>query len=418
MDLTITAESNAPAALILSPAGALHLGPHQSATVQATFTPPAGSNEVYRSVYDLAYCSSGCSDQVTLSGAATVTCLSVAPDSLDFGFVPGERGVTISNACDQGYSLGGSPIITSVDSSGAFRLATGDPGGASEIAGGGQLWVGVVFVPTNSQEYDGLLTLPFADPGEREFGVTLKGFGGGGPVASCTPLQIGFGPNAVGIPSSQLIRCANVGADVYGHPETELFILPHSDNPSFSACALDPETGVCIGPDAGGIRPGEAAYLDVTYTPSDPGSEGANLTLFTDGPDPQPVAVLTGSAESLGPCDSQISTLTLQFGQVPVGQAAFLSFTIANQGQVDCLVDGLRVAPDLLAAEDGGTSPFSLASPSTWYRIGPGKEVTVSIGFAPTAASPSGPYFSGQVDFSLSNPSESSWEVALTGSSE
>jgi hypothetical protein len=155
----------------------------------------------------------------------------------------------------------------------------------------------------------------------------------------------------------------------------------------------------------------------VSYTPIAPGTEGANLTLFTDGPDPQPVAILSGSAESLPPCNSQVSDPFLNFGRVYPGQTKSLSFSISNVGQADCLVDGLRIAPDVAAAQDGGAPPFSLPGASTWYRIVPGAQLGVQVEFAAPESAPGGPDFSGQVEFTLSNPSAPSWVVALTGSS-
>jgi hypothetical protein len=416
LDLEITAESTDPEALGLSPSGPLHLAAHEAMTLVATFAPPAGSNETYQATFELSYCAPGCVEHLALSGVATATCLGLDLSSLDFGFAVGEKGITISNHCDQAYALAADPILSSTEP-GAFRLATDTPVNGAEIPANGYLWIGVVFVPSNAQEYDGLLTLVLADPDSRELGVRLTGFGGGGPRASCAPAAIDFGPNAVGISSTLSISCTNVGADVYGHPETELFMLPHSDNPSFVACVLDPGTGKCILPDGGGIHPGETAFLDVSYAPSAPGIESAQLTLFTDGLDPQPVVTLNGSAEAIPACDSRITNPLLEFGRVSPGNSALLWFSIANLGRADCLLDGLRLTPDDASAAAGVAPPFSLPQARVWYRIAPGKEVTVQVEFAPPDSTAVGPNFSGQVEFSLSDPSNPHWVVPLTGRS-
>jgi len=413
LSMKITPGPSGQTALTLSPSGIVRLAARQALTVVARFTPPAGCDESYQETFDLSSCATGCSRRLDLTGVAASACLTVDPTGVDFGFAPGEKGVAILNRCDQPYPLVGSPLLSA--ESGGFRLAPGAPGDHAMVPAGGELWVGVVFAPNNAQLYDGFLTLGVADPDERQVVVHLTGFGGGGPKARCTPLSLDSGPNAVGIPSSLSLRCTNVGADVFGHPETELFILPHSDNPSFVACVLDPQTGTCVLPDGGGIRPEETAFVDVSYAPTGPGTDRAQLTLFTDGTDPQPIVTLSGSAEAIAPCDGRLADPLLEFGTVPPGQTTLLSFSMTNLGQVDCLVDGLRIVPDVVAAAAGDSPPFSLAQDVTWHRLAPGEQFKVQVEFTPPASSESGKYFQGEAELSVSNPNAPHWVVTLSG---
>ena len=92
----------------------------------------------------------------------------------------------------------------------------------------------------------------------------------------CSPLGLDFGLNAVGITSTLSILCTNIGQNVPGHPEANLFIPdPNSTDQGLTLqngdLAFQPAFDQPF-PSAG-LAAGQSTKINVTYAPTAGGAD-------------------------------------------------------------------------------------------------------------------------------------------------
>ena len=176
----------------------------------------------------------------------------------------------------------------------------------------------------------------------------------------CSPMGLDFGLNAVGITSTLSVLCTNIGQNVPGHPEANLFIPdPNSSEPGPD----HPERGHwrssrrSISPSRPtGLAAGQSAKINVTYAPTAGGADLGHpdhLEQRLGEPQDQHHAVRDGEA-ALPDCDFVLNPANgLAFGHVDKGADAVLPFEVVNNGTDECLVNALQISA-------GSSSAFSL----------------------------------------------------------
>ncbi len=346
--------------------------------------------------------------KVPFSASVLATAVAVdvtaCPGSLDVGFA--SPGATASRSFFV-RNLAARPLrVTAATVEGPFTL---DPAAPFEIPVDApetdiredRAEFLVTFIPTAAGPATGTVSLAFDDPGTPTATVCLSAYGGG-PVLSCVPEMVDFGPVAVPAPRTELVTCTNTGTDVPGTDDDHLqFSSVTTEGPGFSVVdELLP----------GGLAPGEAATFEVTFAPTAGGEASGNLVLASNDP-ARPLLRLPLAATGLafGPCQARIEPEFLDFGPVAAGGTpATLPVSIFNEGSEPCLVRDFFLAP-------GTSTAFSLPEgPPDVATVDPGEALTVPVRFVPSATETGSAL--GSLIFTLSVPAEPIQAIPMSGS--
>jgi Abnormal spindle-like microcephaly-assoc'd, ASPM-SPD-2-Hydin/Beta-propeller repeat len=209
------------------------------------------------------------------------------------------------------------------------------------------------------------------------------------PTASLSPPNVNFGAQAVGVPSSPIpVTLTNTGTD-------NLLITSIIDANGFSQTNNCPVAPTPLGPD-------QSCTINVTFTPSAPGTANDTLTITDNAAGSPQTVPLTGLG--LSPA-ALLSPSPLTFSSQLAGASATLTVKLTNGGNAPLIITSIAfTGPN--ASEFGQTNncPSSLA---------PDNSCTINVTFTPTAA--------GSATASLSvtdNAPGSPQTVPITGTSQ
>ncbi len=427
LPITLTNSSAAPVTLTLSAvqgtnASLFTLGTLANATLAAgqvetltvTYAPVQVASTPSTAFFTITECQGCTSLPINLLGTPVDTGLSITPNPLDFGFFPVNgsltKTITLANVANRTLHMTTAPTLDTGHPAAAFALAANAPTFPLTLTAGQTQSVPVVFTPPALGEFTGTLTFYSDDPQASQVAVPLDGTGGG-PQIQCLPTSLAFGQVAVGAPVTQQVLCTNAGQDVPGNAAATLQIgtLTVPDAPAFAAHFDQP-------PPTGGLTSGQTVLIDVVYTPTMSEQDSGHLNIASnDSQTPDEVIPLTGTAITLPPCDSLIAPQGgLVFGEVQAGHTLQLPFAIENQGNSDCLVNGLNLSG---SSDPSFTLPNGpVASQVLGYAGNPQgspASLTVPVQFAPTLSGT----FAGAVNFTISNPTNPQVSVPLSGQS-
>lgn len=280
-----------------------------------------------------------------------------------------------------------------------FANADCDPSGNGE----GQTFVGAVRVTTDSS---GNARITFGLPSALSRGqfVTATATDAGGNTSEFSrclavaiaepdidvPARVSFGQVIVGQSGTQVLPIKNLGTAPL--VVTELSVT--SSVFSFTSPGI-PIT----------IAPGGEQQVRLRFDPPSLGPHAARLTVTCNDPDEAAVLVeLAGEGIAQPMPDIEVSTARLDFERVPVGQMKTQSLTIRNVGTAVLRVNSLSLG-------GGGSSPFTVLSPSLPIEVVPQGEVTIMLRFAPVRE--------GEVNDTLTilsdDPDESRLNISLVG---
>jgi hypothetical protein len=211
------------------------------------------------------------------------------------------------------------------------------------------------------------------------------------------------------------ILCVNVGGESLFIPSPsshEHGLTIQNGDQAFQAAFDEPF------PESG-LAPGEAAKIDVSYSPERPGADADALVIASNDPlYPETLVALSGRGNLLPDCDFTVNPPSLAFGQVDKGSDAALPFDVVNDGTDECLVNQFQIEGLDPGGGSGTPSAFSLpdypagASPSV--IIPGGGTLEVEVRFAPRR---DGITVSGAITFTISSASRPHQRVPITGSS-
>ncbi len=304
----------------------------------------------------------------------------------------------------------------SIDTTGPFTLDN-PPASIPLTANGGTGSVNVTFAPTVLGKFKANLKFKSNDPKRAGDSVELVGVGGG-PKIDVLPKSVDFGPVASSTYQYRRITIANIGTDVAGTTDDNLF-LGSFDNGVYTEKQAElitnyPNDFTLEWPPRGyssaGIAAGSNVDLRIKFTPTGPGAKDALVRIYSNDLD-QPVIEVPIVAEGrdMPPCDYSVIPGQLNFGNVDPGKGLQQSFFIRNNSSDPanvCLVSTLGFSY-------GTPRAFTLPKGSmTGEYIKGGDQLEVPVLFAPTAAIP----YSGAVEFYISSQNRPMSSVALAGS--
>jgi hypothetical protein len=333
----------------------LTLNAGQSTSFTAKFSPTAaGSTTGSISIVSNA---PGSPLAIALSGSGTTSQpqLTINPASVAFGSTSvgssGTQTVTLTNAGTATLTVtAASPSGTGFSMSGASMPMSINAGSSASFSAS--------FKPTSVGAATGSISIVSNAPGSPAT-IALSGTGTQAQL-NATPSSAAFGNVTTGTSNSQTVSLTNSGS------ATVTISSVTVTGGGFST------TGITV-PVI--IAAGKAATFNAVFGPSSAGSVTGTITLVSNAPNSPLSISLSGTGVAatrlLG-----LSTSTLNFGNVSVGNSNSLSTTLTNNGNSNVLISSVNVS---------GTG-FSAGGLNSGETLTPSQSVTVTAQFAPTAA--------------------------------
>ena len=306
---------------------------------------------------------------VSLSGTAQLNpqpTIALNTDSLSFGAVEigkdsirtlqirnlGTNTLTVSSVSVMGSAFA-APISTPVN-----------------IERGTPLNVPVTFSPATASSFSGSITINSNDASKGSVEVVFSGEGTTGPptrILTVNPSSLDFGQVTKADTAKQVLTLSNEGnatlkVTVIASDASDFFVQngPKPANPIFIPAESSKDVEVSFSPSAGGSQ---------TFN-----GELAISSDRTDNNDPEIVS-MTGVGVDQPTPNIQLSTRTLDFGELRLDNSESLSFTITNGGNAALVVSGVVI----------DNAAFSLASStSTAFTLTQGQEREFTVNFEPT----------------------------------
>ncbi len=246
-------------------------------------------------------------------------------------------------------------------SSGTFTLGTTSPSLPATLTTGQSLTVPVTFTPTVGGLAGASVTITTADSGSANIPVSATGELNG-PNLGATTNGISFGGVPPGSQSSQQVGLYNDGSSTVTIASVTLPGAPF---------------GTSGAPAAGDtIAPGGEVLVNVTFSPTAVGLYADALVVDSDGGDQ--TVTLTGS--STPPSVLTFTPLSLNYGNVDLGQSATLTFKLSDVGGSSLTITKSK-PPD--------KGPFTaLTTLPEGTTMAAGTSLVESVRFTPTAAGP------------------------------
>jgi iron transport multicopper oxidase len=255
------------------------------------------------------------------------------------------------------------PLTLSKLTSSAPQFTLGTPSSPlpATLATGETLEVPIVFAPTHSGPVGATLTATTSTGATVSFG--LSGVGQvAGPKLEATPPVVTFPGTAIGERASATAVFSDVGSSPVTINQVNLPVAPFT-------VEVRPEPGETI-------DPGKPLPVTITFEPSTAGTFNGEIGLDTSGGD-ETVGL---SASAGAPGALSIAGESLEYGQVHLGSSESRNFTITNTGGI--AVEITKSKPPIGGAF---TATTSLSEGTT---IAPGKSLTETVQFTPTALGP------------------------------
>lgn len=334
-----------------------------------------------------------CEFRVQLSGFGVEAGLRCRPPILDFGQVnPGSSEtltVTCENIANERVTI--VTWMTTADSDPAFEAQAPMP---KVLNQGDTATIEVSYAPPGLSDAAGTLRMETDSPNPalRSVDVDLLGTGGG-PDIEVAPVPLDFGRVSVLAPARRNLVITNTGFSQLILAEIQV------DTDGTGAFAL-----LVGGPLV--LPPGESATIVIEFQPRVAGPIVSRLRILSNDGDESTVDVeLRGEGVSLPPCNFSFGPSRLDFGPVSPGRSLRRSVEVRNRGTEECLLTGTRLKANTHTA-------FSLPEGSIASRTIPaGSSLTIPVAFSPRTSAD----VSGQLEFSISNPTEPFSTIDLAG---
>jgi len=276
----------------------------------------------------------------------------ISAPPVDFGAVP------LGSSADQSvvFTAQRQVTVTAMSGQGDFSVLSTQPPLPASLAAGQTVTVQARFTPSFAG-VDAAALVATTDQGP--FSTSLSGIGMSttGNIQPA-PVSLSFGGVAIGRNTSSAVTFTNVG----GAPATILSVQPCAA--PFSVTGLPAPSTV--------LAPQQAVTATVLFAPTQAGQFDDQLVLVTDqGAVEVPMSGVSASEGKL-----QLSTATLDFGQVRVGDTAQQSFTISNGGGTRLRVN--KSQPPGLSI--GFAAVNQLPEGTT---LDPGADMNLTVSFTP-----------------------------------
>ncbi|MBN2009982.1 choice-of-anchor D domain-containing protein [candidate division KSB1 bacterium] len=376
---------------IISGGGAFNLDQNQTRTIQIRFTPTSSSSKsaglyIYSDDPDENPIS------VSLSGnGVTAPDISVSPMSLAFGnvLINSNSDLSVQVRNDGQSILHVSSVSTVGTNASMFTILSG--GGAFNLDQNQTRTIQIRFIPTSSSDKSAELRIYSDDPDENPLSVALTGTGLTAPDITVTPTTLAFGDVLVNSSSDLSVEVRNDG-------ESTLRVSSVSTigtNASMFA--------ILSGGGAFNLTQSQTRTIQIRFTPTSSSDKSAELQLYSDDPDENPVSVsLTG--KGLTPPDISVNTTSFAFGDVVVNSHSDITLQVSNVGE-----STLHVS----AASITGTnaSMFTVVTGGGAFNLSQNQTRNIQVRFTPTSTSSK----AAVLQLTSDDPDESPLNISLTG---
>ncbi|HVW27422.1 MAG TPA: choice-of-anchor D domain-containing protein [Polyangiaceae bacterium] len=292
-------------------------------------------------------------------------------DGYVLGYGSPSKGPLLARAVDFGAVIAGSPTEKSVlvharsattvrtisSTDGVFTVVSTTPKLPAKLNAGDALTISTSFSPKAAEPYVASLSVG-TDAGAAS--ISLHGIGQSrGPSLSVAASGLSFGGLPIGGSRSTNLLLTNSGSQPLTFSEID---VPH---PPFSIAGA---------PAAGStLAPGQSVTLTVTFAPTDMGTFGDGVAVFSNGG--SAMVMLSGTSSNSGQLD--IEPVSIDFGELATGQTSTSSFTVHNIGNTDVTITKSKTPSH-------GT--FTATSSLDEGTLVPaGATVVETVSFAPTA---------------------------------
>ncbi|MFQ6093525.1 MAG: choice-of-anchor D domain-containing protein, partial [bacterium] len=307
--------------------------------------------------------------------------IALSESSHDYGQVPlGSSSEWILVIFNEGTA----PLAVIDVSSDHSDFSVLSPSFPKVIGAGDSLEVTVAFHSENEGTVSATLTVLSADPDEESLTVALSAQGVKAPDIALSALEHDFGQVLVASSSDWTVTISNVGTDQLtidrvDFTVTDFLVISHAF----------PQT----------VPVGEQLEVTILFSPSKEGPISGTMTVVSDDPDEENVAVSL-SGEGVVP-EIDFSATSYDFGEVVVGTTSEWVLTISNIG----------TGPLTVRSVSSDHPDFSVTSPIFPQTVASGADIAVTITFAPTGDGP----VSAELTISSNDPDEATVTVIVRG---
>ncbi len=343
--LSVTAIS-AAAPFSSSSTGPLSINPGDSTTVTITFSPTSAvtASETLTITHD----ASGSPSSVSLSGTGVDTTSPDAPS--DLAATTGNNQVALSWTANTESDLAYYIIYRSTTD--GFTPSAADSIGKVDQPG-------VTFTNTGLSEGTYYFKIKAVDTTGNKSGESNQASATLVPGISLSPGSLSFGNVDVDSSTTQTVTVSNTGdADLTVSDIT----VSGTDAAQFT-----------ISPTSFTINAGDSATATVTFAPTSVGNKSASLSIAHNAAGSPATVALSGTGMA---AVISVSTPSLPFGDVQLGQNSPLTFTVENTGNTVLTVSGITVA---------GTDAAQFTVNPATFTVDAGSSQTVTVTFTPSS---------------------------------
>ncbi|MEL6823227.1 MAG: choice-of-anchor D domain-containing protein, partial [Calditrichota bacterium] len=258
-------------------------------------------------------------------------------------------------------------------------------------------WLPVTFLPDSVRPFEALLIVASNDP--EQDSIQVRVFGEGVPIPlpdiDLAKDSLLFAETALTTIKTDSVRIFNTGiADLV----ITGFTISGLDSADFQL-SMQPLPSI--------IARGDSASLLIDFIPQAVGERGAILEIFNNDPDENPATVyLRGDAVAIPVPDIVISSDTLNFGVIDIGDFSFQELLVQNFGTADLTVSSTEI-------HGLDSSVFTITFGDAPFTIEPGDSQRIDIRFLPFDLGER----AAELNLITNDPDELSIRVALFGAS-
>ena len=246
--------------------------------------------------------------------------------------------------------------VTAVSGQGEFTVQGTQPSLPASLSAGQTLTVTVRFTPAQAGVRAAALV---ADTDQGPVSTSLTGFGQSttGQIQAA-PSSLSFGGIAIGRVVGSAVTLSNVG----GAPATILSVTP--PGPPFDTTGLPPPSTV--------LQPQASVTVTIQFAPTASGDFSDVLTVQSD----QGTVAVNMSGLAGSPGKLELSTSSIDFGNVQLGQTARRAFTLHNGG-------GTRLRVNKSQPPGGGVGFAAGVELPEGTTLDAGADMTLEVTFQP-----------------------------------
>ena len=344
------------------------VAPQASVTWSIFFEPVAGGvQQVAFSITDNA---DGSPRTVSVTGEGGLAALVLSTETIDFGNTPVGNTATATLALknEGNLSLQLDPLtISALDETftQGFSIVSGGESGVLEP--GAERNVTLSFLPESPVAYLADLLIA-SDATEIPLAVRLQGRGVA-PALQLSRTRMDYGDLEVGGRTEETVVITNDGTLALALEIMNIVAVPEVQEGDFASFSL------VSGAEGGSLAPGESRSVVIAFSPELPGRHNGRLEIVSSDASSPHYVLLEGSGV-MGVLD--ITPMSLDFGDVRVGETVSQNILLANTGDATLALDAIQLINNQAEA-------FTILEGSEAGMLAAGATQEVTVAFTPNA---------------------------------